>query len=37
MGTYSDVAHAVAFLSSGLASFISGETLLVDGGRTFGK
>ena len=37
MGTYTDVAHTVAFLSSDLASFISGETLLLDGGRTFGK
>jgi len=37
MGTYEDVAHVVAFLASDLASFISGETLLVDGGRTFGK
>jgi NAD(P)-dependent dehydrogenase (short-subunit alcohol dehydrogenase family) len=37
MGTYTDVAHVTAFLSSDLASFISGETLLVDGGRTFGK
>jgi 2-hydroxycyclohexanecarboxyl-CoA dehydrogenase len=37
MGTYTDVAHLVAFLSSDLASFISGETLLQDGGRTFGK
>jgi 3-oxoacyl-[acyl-carrier protein] reductase len=37
MGTNTDVAHVTAFLSSDLASFISGETLLVDGGRTFGK
>jgi len=37
MGTYQDIAHVVAFLASDLSSFISGETLLVDGGRTFGK
>jgi 3-oxoacyl-[acyl-carrier protein] reductase len=37
MGTYEDIAHVVAFLASNLSSFISGETLLVDGGRTFGK
>ena len=37
MGTYTDVAHLVAFLASDLASFVSGETLLQDGGRTFGK
>jgi NAD(P)-dependent dehydrogenase (short-subunit alcohol dehydrogenase family) len=37
MGTSQDIAHVVAFLASDLSSFISGETLLVDGGRTFGK
>lgn len=37
MGTYDDIAHVVAFLASDLSSFISGETLLIDGGRTFGK
>jgi NAD(P)-dependent dehydrogenase (short-subunit alcohol dehydrogenase family) len=37
LGTYEDVSHVVAFLASDLAGFISGETLLVDGGRTFGK
>jgi NAD(P)-dependent dehydrogenase (short-subunit alcohol dehydrogenase family) len=37
MGTAQDVANVVAFLASDLSSFISGETLLVDGGRTFGS
>jgi 3-oxoacyl-[acyl-carrier protein] reductase len=37
MGTYEDVAQVAAFLACDLSSFICGETLLVDGGRTFGK
>ncbi|MBA7543911.1 3-oxoacyl-[acyl-carrier-protein] reductase FabG [subsurface metagenome] len=36
MGTYEDVANVVAFLASDLSGFITGETILVDGGRTFG-
>jgi 3-oxoacyl-[acyl-carrier protein] reductase len=36
MGTYEDIAHVVVFLASDLSSFITGETILVDGGRTFG-
>lgn len=33
MGTTDDVANAVVFLASGEASFITGQTLRVDGGR----
>ena len=33
-GTPADIAHAVAFLSSSKASYITGETLVVDGGRS---
>jgi NAD(P)-dependent dehydrogenase (short-subunit alcohol dehydrogenase family) len=32
IGTPLEVANAVLFLSSDLASFITGETLMVDGG-----
>ena len=32
IGTPIEVANAVLFLSSGMASFITGETLMVDGG-----
>jgi 3-oxoacyl-[acyl-carrier protein] reductase len=31
-----DVANAVVFLASDYASYITGQVLLVDGGRTFG-
>ena len=32
IGTPEDVAHAVAFLASGAAGFITGQTIMVDGG-----
>jgi 3-oxoacyl-[acyl-carrier protein] reductase len=35
LGTGEDVARVVAFLASDLSSYITGETLLADGGRTF--
>jgi len=30
-----DIAHAVAFLASDRARFITGQTLMVNGGRVF--
>jgi 3-oxoacyl-[acyl-carrier protein] reductase len=33
MGTPEDVAHAVSFLASEAAGFITGQRLVVDGGR----
>ncbi len=36
LGTDMDVANVVVFLASELAGFITGEVILVDGGRTFG-
>jgi len=36
MGRYEDVAYVVAFLASELSAFLTGETILLDGGRTFG-
>jgi 3-oxoacyl-[acyl-carrier protein] reductase len=34
LGTPEDVAHAMLFLSSEEANFITGQTLVVDGGQT---
>jgi 3-oxoacyl-[acyl-carrier protein] reductase len=36
MGTPEDVAHAVSFLASEQAGFITGQRILVDGGRSLG-
>src|SRR6266545_2003357 len=36
MGTPRDVAHAVSFLASEAAGFITGQRILVDGGRNLG-
>jgi 3-oxoacyl-[acyl-carrier protein] reductase len=36
MGTPEDVAHAVSFFASPAASFITGQRLVVDGGRGLG-
>jgi 3-oxoacyl-[acyl-carrier protein] reductase len=37
MGTPGDIAHAVSFLVSEGASFITGQRILVDGGRSLGS
>jgi 3-oxoacyl-[acyl-carrier protein] reductase len=37
MGTPGDIAHAVAFLASEGAGFITGQRIVVDGGRTLGS
>lgn len=36
MGTPADIAHAVSFLASDGAGFITGQRILVDGGRSLG-
>ncbi|MCL4417274.1 MAG: SDR family oxidoreductase [Actinobacteria bacterium] len=36
LGTENDVANVVAFHASDLSSYIFGETILADGGVTFG-
>ena len=36
LGAPDDIAHAVAFLGSPQAGFITGQVLLVDGGRSLG-
>ena len=37
MGTPSDIAHAVSFLASESAGFITGQRIVVDGGRSLGN
>ncbi len=37
MGTPSDIAYAVSFLASEDAGFITGQRILVDGGRSLGR
>jgi 3-oxoacyl-[acyl-carrier protein] reductase len=37
MGTPADIAHAVSFLASEGAGFITGQRVLVDGGRSLGR
>jgi 3-oxoacyl-[acyl-carrier protein] reductase len=37
MGTPVDVAHAVSFLASEGAGFITGQRILIDGGRSLGS
>jgi 3-oxoacyl-[acyl-carrier protein] reductase len=37
MGTPGDIAHAVSFLASEGAGFITGQRILVDGGRSLGS
>ena len=34
LGTIEEIGHAVAFLASEEAGFITGQTLVVDGGQT---
>jgi 3-oxoacyl-[acyl-carrier protein] reductase len=36
MGTPEDIAHAVSFLASDQAGFITGQRIVVDGGRGLG-
>lgn len=35
LGTVEDIAHAICFLASEQAAFISAQALVVDGGVTF--
>jgi 3-oxoacyl-[acyl-carrier protein] reductase len=37
MGTPGDIAHAVSFLASSDSGFITGQRILVDGGRSLGR
>jgi 3-oxoacyl-[acyl-carrier protein] reductase len=37
MGTPADIAHAVSFLASEGAGFITGQRIVVDGGRNLGS
>ena len=37
MGTPAGIAHAVSFLASEGASFITGQRIVVDGGRSLGS
>jgi 3-oxoacyl-[acyl-carrier protein] reductase len=37
MGTPADIAHAVSFLASDGAGFITGQRILIDGGRSLGS
>jgi 3-oxoacyl-[acyl-carrier protein] reductase len=37
MGTPGDIAHAVSFLASEGAGFITGQRIVVDGGRSLGS
>ena len=37
MGTPGDIAHAVSFLASEGAGFITGQRILIDGGRSLGN
>ena len=37
MGTPGDIAHAVSFLASEDAGFITGQRIVIDGGRSLGN
>ncbi len=37
MGTPEDIAHAVSFLASEGAGFVTGQRIVVDGGRSLGS
>jgi 3-oxoacyl-[acyl-carrier protein] reductase len=37
MGMPGDIAHAVSFLASEDAGFITGQRIVVDGGRNLGR
>ena len=37
MGTPADIAHAVSFLASDGAGFVTGQRIVVDGGRSLGS